>query len=213
MKHSLVTQAAVTTDTDEKNNTKLVAHLVLNQQATTKSMEYSLFYFAASGIYHDNPQNPYQFYLESAQYADQAGFKAIWTPERHFHEVGGYYPNPVVLSAAIAVLTKNIELRAGSVVLPLHNPLRIVEEWSVVDNLSGGRVGIGFASGWNPKDFAFFPDHYQARKKIMVEYIEQVKKLWCDESITVMDGLGKETEIKIFPKPKQKTSNLENLRV
>ena len=198
-------QAAVTAHIDEQNNTKLVAHLVLNEQATTKHLEYSLFYFAASGAYHNNPENPYQFYLESAQYADRAGFKAVWTPERHFHHVGGYYPNPVVLNAALATITKNIELRAGSVVLPLHNPLRVVEEWSVVDNLSGGRVGIAFASGWNPKDFAFFPDRYESRKKIMLEYIEQVKKLWCGESFTTINGLGNKNQIEIFPKPKQKT--------
>ena len=40
----------------------------------------------------------------------------------------------------------------GSVVLPLHSPIRVAEEWSVVDNLSGGRVGISFAAGWQPND-------------------------------------------------------------
>ena len=59
--------------------------------------------------------------------------------------------------AAVAAVTERVEIRAGSVVLPLHNPLRVAEEWSVVDNLSGGRVGVSFASGWHADDFALAP--------------------------------------------------------
>ena len=69
------------------------------------------------------------------------GFKAVWTPERHFHAFGGLYPNPAVTSAAVAAITTRVRVRAGSVVLPLHNPIRVAEEWAVVDNLSQGRVG------------------------------------------------------------------------
>src|SRR5207249_12330020 len=65
-----------------------------------------------------------------------------------------------VTSAAIAMVTKTIQIRSGSVVAPLHTPIRIAEEWSVVDNLSNGRVAISFASGWMPEDFVIEPDNY-----------------------------------------------------
>ncbi len=57
-----------------------------------------------------------------------------------------------VLSAALAMVTERIQLRAGSVVLPLRHPIRIVEEWAVVDNLSkvlsaGGWLVTGAAEG------------------------------------------------------------------
>ena len=84
----------------------------------------------------------------------------MWTPERHFHPFGGLYPNPALTSAAVAAVTKRVGLRAGSVVLPLHNPLRCAEEWSVVDNLSDGRVGLSFASGWHASDFALMPQNF-----------------------------------------------------
>ena len=74
------------------------------------------------------------------------------------------YPNPSVTSAALAMVTERIALRAGSVVAPLHHPLRIAEEWSVVDNLSAGRVGLSLASGWNPVDFALRPEAYADRQ-------------------------------------------------
>lgn len=50
-------------------------------------------------------------------------------------------------SAGLATATKFVRLQAGSVVTPLHNPIRMAEEWSVVDNLSLGRVGVAFATG------------------------------------------------------------------
>ena len=59
------------------------------------------------------------------------------------------------------MVTERIEIRAGSVVLPLHNPIRCAEDWSVVDNLSNGRVGLSFASGWHANDFALAPDNFK----------------------------------------------------
>mgnify|MGYP002653396137 CR=1 FL=1 len=43
--------------------------------------------------------------LHGARFADQNGFTALWTPERHFHAFGGPYPNPSVTGAAAAAVT------------------------------------------------------------------------------------------------------------
>jgi acyl-CoA synthetase (AMP-forming)/AMP-acid ligase II len=111
----------------------------------TEAPDFSLFYFASDA---SQDGDKYRLLLDGARFGDENGFCAVWTPERHFHAFGGIYPNPSVISAAIAATTKNIGIRAGSCVLPLHHPVRVAEEWSVVDNLSGGRVGISFAAGW-----------------------------------------------------------------
>src|SRR6266705_1883597 len=65
-----------------------------------------------------------------------------------------------------------------SVVLPLHNPIRVAEEWSGVDNLSNGRVGLSFASGWHARDFVLRPENYKNRRELMANGIETVKALW-----------------------------------
>ncbi len=75
------------------------------------------------------------------------GFEAAWTPERHFHEFGGIFPNPSVTSAVLTAMTERVKIRTGSCVLPLHSPIRVAEEWSFVDVLSKGRVGASFAAG------------------------------------------------------------------
>lgn len=164
-------------------------------------LEFSLFYFADDNAVYG--EDKYRLYREGAMFADRNQLTAVWTPERHFHEKAGLYPNPSVLSAALATITRNIQLRAGSVVLPLHNSLRVAEEWSVVDNLSKGRAGVSFTSGWMPNDFAFFPERYATKRDEMLRGIEEVQQLWRGEPILGRDGVGKEIELRIFPKPIQ----------
>ena len=162
-------------------------------------LEFSLFYFADDNAVYG--EDKYRLYREGAMFADRHRLTAVWTPERHFHEKAGLYPNPSVLSAALATITKHVQLRAGSVVLPLHNSLRVAEEWSVVDNLSKGRVGLSFTSGWMPNDFAFFPERYPVKREEMFRGIQEVQELWRGNAIAGRDGVGKEIEVRIFPKP------------
>ncbi len=164
-------------------------------------IEFSLFYFADDNAVYG--EDKYRLYREGAMFADRNRLTAVWTPERHFHEKAGLYPNPSVLSAALAGITNHVQLRAGSVVLPLHNSLRVAEEWSVVDNLSKGRVGVSFTSGWMPNDFAFFPERYSTKREAMFRGIKEVQALWRGQPIAGRDGTGKEIEVRIFPKPIQ----------
>lgn len=164
-------------------------------------MNFGLMFFASSEEALSGSR--YRVVLESARFADRHGFSSVWVPERHFTRFGSLYPNPAVLHAALAVATERIRLNAGSVVAPLHNPLRIAEEWSMVDNLSGGRVGISFASGWNPDDFAFFPGRYAERQGLMVEGVRAVRSLWRGETLKAESGNGDEINVRIYPSPVQ----------
>ncbi|MFD9907830.1 MupA/Atu3671 family FMN-dependent luciferase-like monooxygenase [Streptomyces sp. NPDC059063] len=144
----------------------------------------------------------YDLLLETARFADRNGFSSLWVPERHFHSFGGLFPNPAVLAAALARETGRIRINAGSVVLPLHDPIRVAEEWSMVDNLSGGRIGIGCASGWNANDFVFFPERFGSHKEAMYEQLAQVRALWRGESVRRTTGDG-EHDVRLFPRPVQ----------
>ncbi|KIN39894.1 MupA/Atu3671 family FMN-dependent luciferase-like monooxygenase [Bacillus subtilis] len=179
-------------DTDKPN---------ISESLKKKGMDFSLIFFSGEGS--SNKPDKYRLLLESAKFADQHGFKAVWTPERHFQKIGGLYPNPSVLAAALATMTKNIQLRAGSVVVPLHNPLRVAEEWSVVDNLSGGRVEISVATGWHPADFVLNPGAYENRKELMFKNLEQIRQLWRGDTVKLPDITGEEIDILMLPRPVQ----------
>jgi len=182
---------------------EVAASLVASGPVARKAVrpiDFSLFYFADAG---DDPQDKYRLLLEGAKLADERGFKALWTPERHFHTFGGLYPNPSVTGAAVAAVTRRLGIRAGSVVLPLHDPVRVAEEWAVVDNLSGGRAGISFASGWHSGDFIFAPDDFDNRHEVMYQGIETVRALWRGESVRRRGPRGEEIEVRIQPRPIQ----------
>ncbi len=165
-------------------------------------VDFSLFYFSSNE--EESGSNKYELLLEGAKFGDAHGFTAVWTPERHFHAFGGLYPNPAVTGAAVAAVTKNIGIRAGSVVLPLHHPVRVAEAWSIVDNLCGGRVGISVASGWQPNDFLLRPESYKDAKGVMFRDVEVVKRLWRGEKVAFPGATGEDVEVRTLPRPVQK---------
>ena len=115
-------------------------------------------------------------FLEVVRKADSQGLAAIWLAEGP-----GLFLNPAVLASAAAVATRRIGLR-GVLSLPLHNPIRVAEEWALVDNLSGGRAGIAV-----PDDPA----------------VEIVRRLWRGDAVQVPDGEGRPIEVRILPQPIQ----------
>lgn len=166
----------------------------------SKAVGFSLFYFGNDSTQHGQA---YQLLIEGAKLADQNGFEAVWTPERHFAEFGGMFPNPAITGATVAAVTQHIGIRAGSCVLPLHDPVAIAEDWSLLDNLSNGRVGLAFASGWNVNDFVTAPEAYRQRSTLLENGIEEFSALWRGEKISRQNGVGQSVDFCIHPKPKQ----------
>ncbi|MEU4565461.1 MupA/Atu3671 family FMN-dependent luciferase-like monooxygenase [Micromonospora sp. NPDC023956] len=161
-----------------------------------------LYFFSALQEESDDAA-AFDLLLDAARAADRAGLDFVWVPERHFTRFGGGHPNPAVLAAAIAVVTRNLRIRAGSVVLPLHDPLRVAEEWSVVDNLSHGRVEISAATGWNPRDFVLAPGDYRRRAARATEHLRTVRQLWSGGEITREGPDGAEYRVRTYPRPVQ----------
>ena len=170
--------------------------------ADARPIDFSLFYFASDGA---GGADKYRLLLEGARFADAHGFAAVWTPERHFHAFGGLYPNPAVTGAAVAAVTERVEIRAGSVVLPLHHPVRVAEEWAVVDNLSNGRVGVSFASGWQPNDFVLRRDQLRRRQAASCfEDIEPCDACGAARAVHARRAVGRpHVDVRTLPRPVQ----------
>lgn len=164
-------------------------------------MQFSLLFFSQNE--QSGRSDQYGLLTECARYCDAHGYKAIWLPERHFDPMGGIYPNPAVVAAYLAPQTRNIRLRAGSVVLPLHHPAGVVEAWAVVDHLSSGRVDMAFASGWNVNDFVLAPAAYPNHRQEWLDRIPLVKALWVGEAVEFPNGDGKPTRVTVHPRPIQ----------
>ena len=164
-----------------------------------KRADFSLYYWSndcAAG------RGKYELLLEGAKFADANGFDALWTPERHFHAFGGPYPNPAVTGAAVAAITTNLHVRAGSCVAPLHHPVRIAEEWAVIDNLTNGRTGLAMASGWQPDDFVLRPQNTPPdNRQALFDTIDQVRRLWRGEAVEFPTRSGEMLPVLTQPRP------------
>ena len=169
--------------------------------APARPINFSMFYFASDEGEHS--EDKYRLLIEGAKFADVNGFEAVWTPERHFHAFGGLYPNPAVAGAALATITENVQIRAGSCVAPLHHPIRIAEDWALVDNLSHGRVGIAFAAGWHGRDFVLRPENFEDRKGALRRTIDQVHALWRGDELEFEGHDGAVHKIRTLPRPVQ----------
>ena len=164
-----------------------------------RKIDFNLFYWG-----NDDGPGPrkYQLLLDGARFADANGFNAVWTPERHFHAFGGPYPNPAVTGAAVAAVTSNLSVRAGSCVAPLHHPARIAEDWAIIDNLTNGRAGLGIAAGWQPDDFVLRPENSPPNNKpAMYTAIDILRRLWRGEEVAFPKADGSMHSVITQPRP------------
>jgi iturin family lipopeptide synthetase A len=169
---------------------------------SNRPMEYSIYFFGNYDAAYR--EDKYALLQDAAKFADTNGFTAAWLPERHFHAVGGFSPNSSLLACSLAAVTTHLQLRGGSVVLPLHHPVRVAEEWSVADNLSQGRVAISIATGWHPNDFVFAPEAFEDRRGICAKNLEIIQKLWRGDTVEMSTPNGDKLPVQLHPLPCQR---------
>lgn len=93
----------------------------------------------------------YAWHLDLWTQAEAIGFEGIFFSEHHFGP-GRLSPSPNLLIAATATRTRTLRLGAMGMVLPFYEPWRAAEEIAMLDQLSGGRLEMGFSSGIGPME-------------------------------------------------------------
>ncbi len=93
--------------------------------------------------------------IANVQLAEEMGINVAWLAEHHF---GNYSmcPSPLVMASHLAGLTSKIRIGPAVLVLPLYHPLRVLGELGMVDQLSDGRLIVGFGSGYQAFEFNRF---------------------------------------------------------
>ena len=122
----------------------------------------------------------YRDAIELVQLAEAEGFDSAWVSEHHGSE-DGYLPSLLPLLAAFAATTSSIELGTGVVLAPFHDPLRLAEDFAVVDQLSGGRVVCGLGIGWRDEEFRAFGIDVSTRVRRLTEIVAILRLAWSGE--------------------------------
>jgi alkanesulfonate monooxygenase SsuD/methylene tetrahydromethanopterin reductase-like flavin-dependent oxidoreductase (luciferase family) len=165
-------------------------------------------YFTLSdNHYENNPRNANQFVADitaEALYADEIGMHSAWIGEHHFNSLG-VLSCPDLVLAYIASRTKRIRLAPAVTVLPLHNPIRVAEQWATLDLLSGGRVDFATGRGYDSREYAPFKVSFADNQSIFEEGLEVVRKLWdADGRISHHGKHYQFDDVRITPKPVQR---------
>jgi len=125
----------------------------------------------------------YQDELRLADLCEPLGFDSIWSVEHHFTD---YTMCPDVLQFLTYMAGRTTRVALGSmvVVLPWHDPLRVAEEVSMLDSISGGRMILGLGRGAGKVEFEGFRVPMGESRERFVEYaqmlLEGLEKGYCE---------------------------------
>ncbi len=118
--------------------------------------------------------------------AEELGFEAIWLGEHHFGPYGvGDLPNPILLGADLAARTSRIRIGQMANIAPWWHPIRLAEDISILDNMTRGRIEVGFGRGIWPYEGPQFHPNADPRKdrenrELFRETVEVVRKIWTE---------------------------------
>jgi alkanesulfonate monooxygenase SsuD/methylene tetrahydromethanopterin reductase-like flavin-dependent oxidoreductase (luciferase family) len=150
----------------------------------------------ADRTFHDE----YRETLELVKLVEEVGLDAAWVSEHHFAE-DGYLPSLIPMLAAFAAVTENIELGTGVLLAPFHDPIRIAEDFAVVDQISNGRVICGLGIGWRDEEFREFGIETKSRVRRLSEIVDILRLSWNEERFDYKGRYYSYDGVAVTPKP------------
>lgn len=117
--------------------------------------------------YPDSPGPTLVDHLEMARKVDEAGFSSIWLRDVPFYDPDfgdvGQILDPLVYAGYLAAVTRNVAIGTAGIVLPLRDPLIVAKQATSIDQLLGGRLIMGFATGDRPVEYPAFGVEFSDR--------------------------------------------------
>jgi alkanesulfonate monooxygenase SsuD/methylene tetrahydromethanopterin reductase-like flavin-dependent oxidoreductase (luciferase family) len=121
----------------------------------------------------------YREYINTLAYAEELGFDGICVNEHH-QNAYGLMPSPNLIAGALTQRTSKCKIAVIGNALPLYNPpLRVAEEFAMLDVMSGGRLIAGMVIGGGPEYFSYNVDPTRARERFL-ESLDLIVKAWTE---------------------------------
>jgi alkanesulfonate monooxygenase len=134
------------------------------------------------------------------------GYESLWVWDHILLGVDPPFPIIEALSllTAVAARTRTIKLGTGILILPLRNPVVLAKQLSSIDQISGGRLILGMASGWYKREFDAVGIDFSKRGDIMDRNLEILTRLWQEDMVNAEYPPHNLRQSVMFPKPVQK---------
>lgn len=136
---------------------------------------------------------------------DELGFDYGFCVEHHFRPEESWMSAPSLYAVGAGARTKRIRLGGMGHIVPLHHPLRLVEEIAVADQMLDGRLEVGLVPGISPRYFEPFGVDYQSRRDVTLEFVHFLKAAYTDApSFSFHGKYHRFTDAKLAVNPFQK---------
>ena len=141
--------------------------------------------------------------LELCAQADELGLDHIKITEHYLGPYGGYCPSPINFLTAASQRTRQARLITGCVLPTFRHPVQLAAELAMLDSISNGRLEVGFARAWLPKEFEAFGVSMDGSRATFVENIEAIIRLWTEQKVTHRGEAHQFEDVTIYTRPVQ----------
>lgn len=174
-----------------------------NQQVRTDGVRLGLFdIMQVDPVLKPDPSTMYAQRLDDLALADDAGIDVAFSAERHFihHHI---IPSATTWVASAVQRTSRIRLGMLGYTLPIREPVQLAEEIAMVDQLSGGRVEVGFGLGHRPEELVALGVNPENRIALFQQRLALLQALWSGGKVSFEGDGVTARELAIWPLPHQ----------
>jgi alkanesulfonate monooxygenase SsuD/methylene tetrahydromethanopterin reductase-like flavin-dependent oxidoreductase (luciferase family) len=165
-------------------------------------MQFGIFFLMGSpGM--EPSEHVYRRMLDHIVLAEELGYDSVWIAEHHFSNYG-YIPNPLMVAVRAAAETSRIRIGTAVLVLPFWHPLRLAEEIAMADQLTGGRLDVGVARGYQPYEFARFGLSFEDARSLSEETLDILLRALSEVGFSYPGRHYRIDETTVFPRPLQR---------
>ncbi|MFB6171909.1 MAG: LLM class flavin-dependent oxidoreductase [Haloarculaceae archaeon] len=140
--------------------------------------------------------------LAQAETARECGFDLLSTGQHYLTEYVQLQLVPLL--SRLAAVSGDLTLASGVVLLPLHHPVELAEQFATLDALAGGSVVFGVGAGYRDREFAAFGVPKDERAGRLREGVDLVRRLWTEASVTYDGEFYAATDASITPRPAER---------
>jgi natural product biosynthesis luciferase-like monooxygenase protein len=153
---------------------------------------------------HHSVPHFYENLIDRAILAEELGYEGFWLTEHHFHWYGGVHANPLVALSAIAARTTKLRLGTAVTLLPYSHPLRIAEDYALLDNLSHGRVDLGVGRGYYKIEYDGWGIAMSESRERFSEHLDVIVRAWTESNLTFRGRFTDVEDLELIPRPVQR---------
>ena len=152
-----------------------------------------------------SPHQRYEELWRELKLCDELGFDNSFCVEHHFRPDESWMPAPMLYAVAAGLQTERLRPGPMGAIVPLHHPVRLVEEIAVADQMLAGRLEVGLVAGIQQLYFGPFNGDFENRRERLKEFVHFLKAAYGAEGAFDFEGATiRQRGLKLNVKPVQR---------